>query len=362
MELTKKGFQLPDRIFFQEDSLTDRYGVLYAGPLERGFGTTLGNSLRRVLISSIEGAAVTSIRIPGVMHEFSIIPGVVEDIIDIIMNVKSLRFNLNSEKARIAKISVTGPHEVKGKDIISDPLVKNLNPEQHILTLDKDIYLEMEMTVKKGKGYCPSENNKEDDHTIDVLAVDSLFSPITNVNFWVESARVGQATDYDKLVMEIWTDGSISPPKAVTQAANILIDHILLFSLEDEEPQGEEKEDQTDFEDKRKNININLIKTIDELELSVRSHNCLKNANIKTIADLVQKTENEMLKTKNFGRKSLLEIKEILKSMDLHFGMKVDQEAVEALREKIRQSEESGEENAIDLAEDLSIAGGNNAT
>lgn len=362
MELTKKGFQLPEKIYFQEDSLTDRYGKLYAGPLERGFGMTLGNSLRRVLISSIEGAAVTSIRIPGVLHEFSVMTGVVEDITDIIMNIKSLRFKLSGEKERVAKISLTGPQEVTGRDIIADPFVKVLNPEQVILTLDKDIPFDMEMFVKKGRGYRAAESNNDEDRAIDTLAIDSIFSPITKVNFWVESARVGQATDYDKLVMEVWTDGSVTPSKAVTQAANILIDHILLFSLEHEEVPGQKEEDYQDAEEESKTLNPNLLKNIDELELSVRSYNCLKNANIRTIAQLVQKTENEMLKTKNFGRKSLLEIKEILKSMDLSFAMKVDEEAVEAMREKLLHSQEAGDDDTIDLVEDMSFSGGENAS
>jgi len=324
MDLRKKGFQLPEKVYFDPESFTNTYGKFYAEAFERGFGTTLGNSLRRVLLSSIEGAGVVSIRIPGVLHEFSTIPGVKEDVVDIILNVKQLRFKLYSDTPKIVSINVKGPAEVKGKDILTGAQAEVLTPELHIATLGGNVNFKMELTIKKGKGYCPAERNKTEDQPVDVVAVDSIFTPIKKVNFWVESARVGHATDYDRLVMEIWTDGSITPQQAITRAANILNAHISLFSLE-KESVGEEDVVETSEEEEGPIVfNENLFKSVDELELSVRAANCLKNANIHTIADLVQKTEQEMLRGKNFGRKSLNEIKEILTSMGLHFNMKMD--------------------------------------
>jgi DNA-directed RNA polymerase subunit alpha len=342
MDLRKRGFQLPENISFDSESLTDTYGKLYVEALERGFGTTIGNALRRVLLSSIEGAAVTSIRIPGVLHEFSSLPGVKEDVVDIVLNIKQLRFKLFSDDPKVLSINVKGPVEVKGKDITGDQ-VEILTPDQHILTLEKDVDFTMEMTVAKGKGYVVADRNKKPDQPVDTIAVDSIFTPIKKVNFWVEGARVGRSTDYDKLIMEIWTDGSISPQSAVTQAANILREHLSLFSFdgEVEEKDASESETQRDerssdvdnelFEEEPVELNENLLKSVDELELSVRSYNCLKNANIRTLADLVQKTEQEMLRTKNFGRKSLNEIKEIIESMGLHFNMRVEPEDLQRL-------------------------------
>jgi DNA-directed RNA polymerase subunit alpha len=345
MDLKKIGFQLPDRIRFDEESLTNTYGKLIAEPLERGFGTTIGNALRRVLLSSIEGVAVTAIKIPGALHEFSTIKGIKEDIVDIILNIKKLRFKLYSNEKKVATIEVKGPKTVKGDDIKGDASFEVLTPEQVIATLDKDATLEAEMYIKKGKGYVPAELNKEEGLPVDMIAVDSVFTPIKKVNFTVEKARVGRATDYDRLVMEIWTDGSITPEKAVTQAASIIIEHMDLFILEEvilEEEKEEEKSISTEDADlihpdsESPVFNSNLLKSVEELELSVRSNNCLKNANIRTIADLVQKTEPEMLRTKNFGRKSLNEIKEILHGMGLRLGMRVDLEALD--REAALQS------------------------
>ncbi|MDH5202905.1 MAG: DNA-directed RNA polymerase subunit alpha [Nitrospirota bacterium] len=332
MDLKKRGFQLPEKIRFDEETLTNTYGKLIADPLERGFGTTIGNALRRVLLSSIEGAAVTAVKIQGALHEFSTIKGIKEDIIDIILNLKKLRFKLYSDGKKIATIKVKGPKNVTGDDIKGDASFEVLNPEQVIATLDKDAIFETEMHIKKGKGYMPAELNKEEGLSVDMIAVDSVFTPIKKVNFIVEKARVGRATDYDRLVMEIWTDGSITPVKAVSQAASIIIEHVDLFILEEEMEQEEAisveegGEVHSIIEDPV--FNSNLLKSVDELELSVRSYNCLKNANIKTIADLVQKTEHEMLKTKNFGRKSLNEIKDILHSMGLRLGMRVDMNAL----------------------------------
>lgn len=331
MDLKKKGFQVPEKIEFDSDSLTNTYGKFCAEPFERGFGTTIGNSLRRVLLSFIEGAAVTSIRIPGVLHEFSTIPKIKEDVVDIVLNVKQLRFKLHSDTSKVVSIKGKGPAEVKGKDIITDAKVEVLTPEQHIATLDKGANLKMEFTVKKGRGYVPAERNKVEDQPVDVIAVDSLFTPIKKVNFWVENARVGRSTDYDRLLMEIWTDGSITPNHALTQASDILKGHISMFVLEAEAVEKEEEDVETDAEEGHSPpvFNENLLKSVDELELSVRSFNCLKNANIRTIADLVQKTEHEMLRTKNFGRKSLNEIKEVLALMGLHFNMRVDTVALQ---------------------------------
>lgn len=328
MDLKRKGFQLPDKIRFDEETLTDTYGKLIAEPLERGYGTTIGNALRRVLLSSIEGSAVTAVKIQGAYHEFSKIDGIKEDVIDIILNMKKLRFKLYSDGVKTATIKVKGPKDVTGSDIQGDSSFEILNPEQVIATLDKDALLEAEMHIKKGKGYVPSELNKEEDLPVDMIVVDSVFTPIKKVNFTVEKARVGRATDYDRLVMEIWTDGSITPEKAVSQAASIVIEHMELFQLEEEKEEEEISLMQEDNESQPLNdnpiFNSNLLKSVDELELSVRANNCLKNASIKTIADLVQKTEHEMLKTKNFGRKSLNEIKEILHSMGLRLGMRID--------------------------------------
>jgi DNA-directed RNA polymerase subunit alpha len=340
MDLKKIGFQLPEAIKFDEETLTDTYGKLVAEPLERGFGITLGNALRRVLLSSIEGAAVTAVKIPGALHEFSTIKGVKEDVVDIILNIKKLRFKLYSVGKKIAIIKVKGAKKITGDDIQDDASFEVLNPDQVIATLDKDFSFEAEMYVKRGKGYVPAELNKDEDLPLNMIAIDSVFTPIKKVNFIVEKARVGRATDYDRLVMEIWTDGSITPEKAISQAATIIIEHMSLFILEEEDLE----EDNISIDDGNLVLaasedpvfNANLLKSVDELELSVRSYNCLKNANIKTIADLVQKTEQEMLRTKNFGRKSLNEIREILHNMGLRLGMRVDLDALS--KEAVTQS------------------------
>lgn len=325
MDLRKKGFQLPDKIRFDEETLTDTYGKLIAEPFERGFGTTMGNSLRRVLLSSLEGAAVTAIKIRGALHEFSHMNGVKEDVMDIILNIKKLRFRMYGDDKRVATIKVSGPREVKGSDLRVDANVEVLNPDQIIATLDKGATFDAEMNIKRGKGYVSAEANKEADLPVDMLAVDSVFSPIKKVNFIVEKARVGRATDYDRLVMEIWTDGSVGPEKAVSQAASIIMDYMDLFISEEDTEIGEFEENAAVAAAPGDPLfNENLLKNVDELELSVRASNCLKNANIKTISELVQKSEYEMLKTKNFGRKSLNEIKEILHSMGLHLGMRLD--------------------------------------
>lgn len=332
MDLKKIGFHLPETIRFDEETLSDTYGKLIAEPLERGYGTTLGNALRRVLLSSIEGAAVTALKIPGALHEFSTIKGIKEDVVDVILNIKKLRFKLYSNGNKIATIKVKGPRSIKGEDIHKEASFDILNPEQVIATMDKDSTFEAEMYIKKGKGYVPAELNKDEDLPVNMIAVDSVFTPIEKVNFIVEKTRVGRATDYDRLIMEIWTDGSITPEKAVSQAASIIIEHMNLFVLEEEELEEKdifsEQSNSVHSINEEPVFNSNLLKSVEELELSVRSYNCLKNANIKTIADLVQKTEQEMLRTKNFGRKSLNEIKEILQVMGLRFGMRVDLDAL----------------------------------
>ncbi len=341
MDLKEKGFQLPENINFDSESLTNTYGKLYAEAFERGFGTTVGNALRRVLLSSIEGAAVTSMRVTGVLHEFSNLTGVKEDFVDVVLNVKQLCFKMHSDTPRVATINVKGPADVTGKDIVGDQ-IEVLTPDQHILTLGKKSDFSMELTIEKGKGYVTADENKNEDQPVDTITIDAIFTPIKKVNYWVEGARVGRSTDYDKLVMEIWTDGSITPEKAVSQAAGILNEHLSLFSMNGGEPDIEEEtatisEDVEEvmptresimsddfYEEEPMEVNVALLKNVEELELSVRSYNCLKNANILTLADLVQKTEQEMLRTKNFGRKSLNEIKEIIQSMGLNFNMRVD--------------------------------------
>lgn len=344
MDLRRKGFQLPENIYFDSDSLTNTYGKFYAEAFERGFGTTIGNALRRVLLSSIEGAAVTSIRIPGVPHEFTTLPGVKDDVVDMVLNIKQLRLKLHSEEPKEISINVKGPCEVRGKDITTGAQVEVLNPDQYIATIEKNINFTMEMTVERGKGYITAEGNKKEDQSVETIVIDSIFSPVRKVNFWIEGARVGRSTDYDKLIMEIWTDGSITPQSALTQASDILMEHLSLFRIEEEKEEedlapaiAEGNENDPGFhadtyeEYDPSVINENLLKSVDELELSVRSYNCLKNANIRTIAELVSKTEHEMLRTKNFGRKSLTEIKEIIEGMGLHFNMRIDPEEIEKL-------------------------------
>jgi DNA-directed RNA polymerase subunit alpha len=327
MNLKKKGFQLPEKIRFDEETLTDTYGKVVVEPLERGYGTTIGNSLRRVLLSSLEGAAITAVKISGALHEFSSMNGVKEDVIDIILNLKKLRFKFHGEGTKLATFNVKGPAEVTGADLQCDSTIEVLSPKQTIATLDKDADFIAEVHIRKGKGYLSSEYGKED-LPVGMIAVDAAFSPVKRVNYAVEKTRVGRATDFDRLILEIWSDGSITPEKAISQAASILIEHMDLFVADEEYFEISTEAAAAIVEGAATaGSNPNLFKTVDELELSVRSYNCLKNADIKTIAELVQKTEPEMLKTKNFGRKSLNEIKEILGRMGLHLGMKIDLDA-----------------------------------
>ncbi len=301
--------------------MTDRYGRFSAQPFERGFGTTIGNSLRRALLSSIEGAAITAVRIEGVLHEFSSIPGVVEDATDIILNLKQIPFKLHTGEAKTIRVARSEPGEMKSGDIELDDDVEVLDPNVHIATVSEGGNLNIEMRIKRGRGYISADRNFDDDLPVGYIPVDSVHSPITKVNFHVEAARLGQDTDYDKLLLEVWTNGSVTPEFAIGLAAKLIKDHMAIF-INFEEEIHEQPEPVA-----QKSIpayNEHLDKSVDELELSVRSYNCLKNSDIRTIRDLVQKTEPEMLKTKNFGRKSLNEIKDILTSMGLGLGMKFD--------------------------------------
>jgi len=319
-----KGFQRPKRLEFERETLTDRFGRFYAQPFERGFGTTIGNAMRRVLLSSIEGAAVTAVKIDGVLHEFSPIPGVVEDATDIILNLKQIPLKMHVDTTKTLYLRVDKAGEARARDIQTDADVEILEPDAHIATVAEHGTLNMEMRVKRGRGYVSADKNFDEDLGIGWIPIDSVHSPIKKVNYLVEAARIGQATDYDKLTVDVWTNGSVTPRDAVSLSAKLIRDHLNIFiNLEDAaDLQLDAAADQP-----RAALNENLDKSVEELELSVRSYNCLKNANIRTIRELVQKTEGEMLKTKNFGRKSLNEIKEILTGMGLSLGMRLDQPA-----------------------------------
>ncbi len=310
----------PKRLEADEKSLTPTYGKFVGEPFERGYGTTIGNSLRRILLSSLYGAAITAVRIRGILHEFSTLPGVTEDVTDIVLNLKEVRVKLLDVPLDTIRLSVKGEKKVTAADVVTGPRVEILNPEQHIATLSKDANLEMEMVVKRGRGYVAAEHNKEEGDPVGTIPLDAIFSPVLKVNFNVTNARVGQRTDYDRLVMEIWTDGSVKPEDALAYAARILQDQLSIFINFEEEAEIAEPLEET-IEGK---INENLFRPVDELELSVRSANCLQNADIKFIGELVQRSEQEMLKTKNFGRKSLNEIREILHEMGLGFGMRLE--------------------------------------
>jgi DNA-directed RNA polymerase subunit alpha len=321
-----KGFQRPKRLEFERETLTDRFGRFYAQPFERGFGTTIGNALRRVLLSSIEGAAITAVKIDGVLHEFSPIPGVVEDATDIILNLKQVPLKLHVDHTKTLTLRVDKPGEVRARDIQADADVEILEPDAHIATVAEHGKLHMEMRMKRGRGYVSADKNFDEDLGIGWIPIDSVHSPIKKVNYLVEAARLGQTTDYDKLTVDVWTNGSINPRDAISLASKLVRDHLNIFiNLEEG---AEQTTEAGGAEAPRAGAsNENLDKSVEELELSVRSYNCLKNANIRTIRELVNKTEAEMLKTKNFGRKSLNEIKEILHTMGLSLGMRVDQPA-----------------------------------
>jgi DNA-directed RNA polymerase subunit alpha len=316
------GFQRPKRLVCDTETLTDKYGRFYAQPFERGFGTTIGNAMRRVLLSSIEGAAITAVRIAGVMHEFSSIPGVVEDATDIILNLKQIPLKMNVEDPKTLVIAVDQPGEVTARAIQEDPDVEILDKDVYIATVGEGGNLSIEMRVQLNRGYVSAEKNFDEDLPVGYIPIDSVHSPIRKVNYTVEAARLGQMTDYDKLTLDVWTNGSISPQDSIGYAAKLLKDHMTIFMNFDE---GVESSEATAPDRPMIIPNENLDRSVEELELSVRSYNCLKNANITTIRELVQKTEPEMLKTKNFGRKSLNEIKEILGLMGLGLGMKFDE-------------------------------------
>ncbi|NLE91259.1 MAG: DNA-directed RNA polymerase subunit alpha [Elusimicrobia bacterium] len=323
MGIKWKDFQLPKRLECDETTYTGTYGKFTAAPFERGYGVTLGNSLRRVLLSSIEGSAITSVKFSGVNHEFSAITGVLEDVTEIILNLKSVVLSAHSNIPKTIYIRKDSKGPVTAADIETDETIDVVNPGLHIATLTKDIKFEAELEVGRGRGYVPAETNKKEEQAIGVIPVDSIFTPVKNVNFYVENTRVGQKTDYDKLVLEITTNGSISPKDALLYASNILQRHLDIFvsfgqlpeDLEEEEPEMT-KEEVSLYE--------KLRLPISELELSVRSSNCLREANIKIIADLVKRSEDDMLGFKNFGKKSLTEIKELLAGMGLTLGMAVD--------------------------------------
>ena len=320
MSIALASFQKPKRIETDRSSLSSDYGRFVAEPFERGFGVTIGHALRRVLLSSLTGTAVTALKIQGVYHEFSTIPGVLEDTTEIILNIKELLLKLHVDRPKQLVLQATGPMDVLARDITPDADVEVLNPDLHIATLNKDATLEITMDVQLGRGYVPAERHAQEIVDPQVIPIDAVFSPIRKVSFHVENTRVGQATDYDRLILDVHTNGSLHPEEAVAQAARILQEHLQVFVSFHEEPVQEVPA----VDEERQRLFENLNRSVDELELSVRSYNCLKNANIRTIGELVQKNESEMLKTRNFGRKSLNEIKEILTEMGLSLGMNLE--------------------------------------
>jgi DNA-directed RNA polymerase subunit alpha len=315
-----KGFQKPKRLEADTETLSATYGRFYAQPFERGFGTTVGNALRRVLLSSIEGAAITAVKIEGVLHEFSSLPGVVEDVTDIILNLKQIPIKMHTNEEKIITLDVERKGKVTAADLQGDSTVEILDPDAPIATLSENGRLQMEMRVSIGRGYVSADKNFDEDMGIGYIPIDSVHSPVRRCNYHVEAARIGQATDYDRLVLEVWTNGTVSPADAVGLAATLLRDHLTIFVNAEHETalegagEGELPENLAEY----------LNRSVDELELSVRSANCLKNAGIRTIRDLVQKTEKDMLETKNFGRKSLNEIRDILRPMGLSLGMELE--------------------------------------
>ena len=332
-----KDFQRPKRLDFDAETLTDRFGRFSAQPFERGFGTTIGNALRRVLLSAIEGAAVTSVKIDNVLHEFSPIPGVVEDATDIILNLKQIPIKLHTDETKTLYLRADKPGEVKAAHLEADAAVEILDPDAHVATVADGGSLHMELRVKQGRGYVSAEKNLDEDLGIGWIPIDSVHSPVRKVKYLVEAARLGQITDYDKLTVEVWTDGSVTAREAISLGARLVRDHLSIFINLDES--GDAPAD-LDL-DGVSAANEHLDKSVEELELSVRSYNCLKNANIRTIRELVEKTEAEMLRTKNFGRKSLNEIKEILQQMGLGLGMRFDPPSADSEAEVAAEGQES---------------------
>jgi DNA-directed RNA polymerase subunit alpha len=327
----------PRRLDLDESSQASTYGRFSCEPLERGFGTTLGNALRRVLLSSLQGAAVTNVRMTGVLHEFSTIPGVMEDVSEIILNIKEVRMRMYSEGPRTIRIRKAGPGTVTAADFTSDDMaVEIVNPDRVICTLGDDANFDLEATVESGKGYVLADKNRSEEMPIGTIPIDSVFSPIKRINYLVTPARVGRETDFDRLNLEVWTDGAVDPSDAVAYAAKILKEQLTIFI-------NFEEQDETVplLADEPEPLNPNLFKSVDELELSVRSANCLQNANIRFIGELVMKTEGEMLKTKNFGRKSLNEIKDTLASMGLSLGMTIENLPIRSELERLREQREA---------------------
>lgn len=326
----------PKFLEYEKESGTPTYGRFVARPLERGFGQTLGNALRRILLSSLQGVAITNAKIDGVLHEFGTMPGVVEDVSDLLLNLKQVRLLLHSGDQDTIRLDMKGEREIKAGDLITGENVTVLNPDLHLATLNSEGKLKAEMVVKMSKGYVPSERNKSEKDPIGMIALDSIHSPVTKVNFTITNARVGQMTDYDRLSIEIWTDGSVPPSDAIAFAAKILKEQLQIFINFEEIPEPIIEESTPE----KPAFNENLNRRVDELELSVRSANCLQNANIRFIGELCGRTESEMLKTKNFGRKSLNEIKEILNEMGLSLGMKLDSWATPTEEEKPKEETE----------------------
>lgn len=345
MQENWKDIIRPRALEIESETLTPTYGKFVAKPLERGFGITIGNSLRRVLLSSLQGAAITNVKIDNVDHEFTTVKGVKEDVTDIVLNLKEVLIRCHSREPEKLTLKVEGERVVKAGDIVTSENVEILNPDHHIASLGPDGKLSMQMTVKMGRGYVPAERNKEEDHAIGTIPMDAVFSPIKKCNYTVSQARVGQRTDYDKLTFEVWTNGSVRPEDAVAFAAKIMKEQIQIFINFEEK--GMETET-SGGSDRPLGVNENLLRKVDELELSVRSANCLQNADIKFIGELVQRSESEMLRTKNFGRKSLNEIKEILAEMGLALGMKLEDGAV---RELVARRGSDGSAPAMESAQ-----------
>lgn len=314
--------QMPERVNKDEATYSNTYGKFIVQPLERGFGVTIGNAIRRVLLSSLQGAAITQMRVDGIYHEFTTIPGVVEDVSEIILNLKQVRIKLMNKKPDRIVLDLKGPKEFRAGDIQTETTdFEILNPDHYIAKLNKDADFKLELKISRGRGYVPAEENKLADQPIGVVSLDAIFNPIRRVNYHVENTRVGHRIDYERLILEVWTDGSVTPDDALTFAGKILKDHIQLFIAFDVEPEGDEV---AEIDEDALKIRKLLKMSVEELELSVRSHNCLKAANIQTIGDLVRRDEQEMLKFRNFGRKSLQELSKILEEKSLHFGMDVD--------------------------------------
>jgi DNA-directed RNA polymerase subunit alpha len=338
--MIETGFQRPKYLECDYETLTEKYGKFSAQPFERGYGVTIGNALRRILLSSITGAAITNVRIHGVLHEFSTLPGVVEDVTDIILNVKSIPLKLNGQENKNLTLKKEGPAEATAADIVHDSDLEILNKDIHIASLDKDGKLDMEMIVMNNRGYIPADRNFDEDSSVDFIPVDSSHSPVLKVNYMVEPARVGKRVDYENLTLEIWTTGALSPQDALSQAAKILRDHLAIFLRIIDEPKVKDQVPERREIPYYSQKDI-LSKSIDHLELSVRSNNCLRSAGIEKIYELVQKTEDELLKTKNFGRKSLMEIKETLQELGLGLNLDLHPKLIEQI-----EGEKKGEEEA----------------